>query len=518
MAENKAEALEALLEVGRLLSSKLDLGELLRTVLKLSAELVDAETASLLLLDEPTGTLYFHTALGLGPQAARLRLPLGQGIAGCVAQNRSAEIIADVRQDSRWSSKMDEETGFTTRSILAVPMLLKGRLIGVVEAINKRNAGFGASDLRTLEAFASQAAVAIDNATLFSALKEERRKLHAVFTGMTDGVLLTDAHGAVLLANEAARKLFAIGTPLDTLASALAGMDMVPPLAEIMNGRQASGDFTVTRRQPKSLILAGRATRISLSQNAGDETPGTLWLLRDVTEESQKALLKRSFLSLISHKLKTPLSVVTGFSDIVLAEFAVHPPNPALLKSVEAISAQGRKLAGLVDKLLRFTTLESAESRLDLAPCNLDEVVSAALQEQKNWLAEQKAAVAFKPAELAVVGDRKLLIEVVKNLVENAVKFADKPEKKVSAWIEPKDREVLLCVSDNGPGIPPEDQDRVFSQFHQVEEFFTGQVEGLGLGLPYVKKVVDLHGGSISLVSRLGEGTTVTVILPRSRA
>jgi signal transduction histidine kinase len=74
-----------------------------------------------------------------------------------------------------------------------------------------------------------------------------------------------------------------------------------------------------------------------------------------------------------------------------------------------------------------------------------------------------------------------------------------------------------LTVADNGPGIPPEEQDRIFSRFHQVEKSFTGQVEGWGLGLPFVKKVMNMHGGEVTLTSRLGEGTTVTLILPRSR-
>lgn len=518
MAHNQAQNLELLIEVGRLLSSKLELEDLLATILKLAAEVVDAETASLLLWDEKKRDLYFHTALGLGEETSRMRLPLGQGIAGCVAKNRSPEIINDVSADSRWSSRLDERSGFKTSSILAVPMLFKGRLVGVLEAVNKSGGRFSEDDLRTFEAFASQAAVAIDNATLFAALKEEQLKLSTVFTQITDGVILADAEGRILLANDAARKFFAVGTELVDLAGALRGMTATPSLDTLTTGAEDAYDLTLRREQPQVLILAGKATKISLGRSGPEDMPGRLLILRDVTEEAQKLILKRTFLSLISHKLKTPLAAVLGFSDIILEEFAAHAPDPGALKAAQAISAQSQKLAALVDKLLRYTTLESPEHNLDLAPCPLDAVVSEIIHGFRDWLTANKATVDFQPSGLSVTGDRKFLSDVVKNLVENAVKFGDKPEKKVAVRIDANSDHVRLHVQDNGPGIPPEEQDRIFSQFHQVESSFTGQVDGWGLGLPYVRKVAALHGGHVRLVSKLGEGTTVTVCLPRGKA
>ncbi|MFA6002801.1 MAG: ATP-binding protein [Elusimicrobiota bacterium] len=517
MAHNQAQNLELLIEVGRLLSSKLELEDLLVTVLKLAAEVVDAETASLLLLDEKSGELYFHTALGLGEETSRMRLPLGQGIAGCVAKNRSPEIINDVRCDPRWSPRMDKQSGFKTASILAVPMLFKGRLLGVIEAINKSTGAFHEDDLRTFEAFASQAAVAIDNATLFASLKGEQLKLSTVFTQITDGVIMTDAAGRILLTNDAARKFFSVGTELVDLSGALQGMTATPPLETLMAGTEDAYDLTLRRDQPQLLILAGKATRIAPGRTGSGNMAGRLLILRDVTEEAQKLSLKRTFLSLISHKLKTPLAAVMGFSDIILDEFAAHAPDPMTLKAAQSIAAQSQKLAGLVDKLLRYTTLESPENNLDLAPCPLDEVVSEAISGFQDWLTANKAIVDFRSSGLSVTGDRKFLGDVVKNLVENAVKFGDKPKKKVSVWIDAEGEEVRLHIQDNGPGIPPEEQDRIFSQFHQVESSFTGQVDGWGLGLPYVRKVAALHGGRVSLVSKLGQGTTVTVCLPRKK-
>lgn len=513
MPENQAETLKLLLETGRLLSAKLDLDDLLAAILELCCRVVDSQRASVLLLDAATQELYFHTALGLGEEAGRVRVPLGQGIAGSAAKNRKPEIINDVRRDPRWSPNFDRKFGFSTRSILAAPMLLKGRLVGVIEALNKRSGEFSAQDLSTLEAFASQAAVAIDNATLVASLKEEQRKLNLVFSEMTDGALLADRDGRVVLANDAARKLFAVGGPIVSLAEAFSGMELNPSLAEIMSG-PGTVELAARRLDPQLLIMSGQAAPVSLARDRQNEAAGRLLVLRDVTEETQNLALKRTFLSLISHKLRTPLAAVMGFADVLRDEFERQPPSPPILKAVQTIAVQSKKLAGLVDKLLHFATLESPETKPELGRVSLDEVVAEALQEFKHRLADGPVAVRFQPAGLAVTGDRKLLGEAVKNLVENAVKFADKPQKRIVLEVAARGESVELSVRDNGPGIPPEEQDRVFSLFHQVEGSFTGQIEGWGLGLPYVRKVAELHGGSVSLVSRLGEGTTVTLSLP----
>lgn len=508
MPSRDAQRLELLLEVARLLSSKLELSELLTTVLELASRVVDAETASLLLLDEATQELYFDVALGLGEDLSKVRLKLGQGIAGAVAQTRKPEIINDARADPRWSPKMDEQTGFVTRSILAVPILLKGRLLGVIEAINKRGGPFAEADVEAFEAFASQAGVAIDNARLFASLRDEKFKLATVFAQMHDGAALTDASGRVLLANEAAGRL--LGGGIVDLAGALQGMTVVPPPAELLQGPGTA--FTATRAEPTLLVIAGRVTRAPLADGEG-----RLFVFRDDTESARQERLKRSFLSLISHKLKTPLASVIGFSDILLSE-ADEKTDLMTLKALKTINAQGQKVGELVDKLIRYTTLESPEAAPDLSDVPVDEAVAEALKSLREKIEAKKASVEYAPTGLTLRVDRGMFVEVVKNLVENSLKFDPGPAPVVSVRLRAEDDWAALSVTDLGPGIPPEAQQAVFSRFHQVEKDFTGQQDGMGLGLPFVKKVAELHGGAATLRSKLGSGTTVTVTWPRPEA
>lgn len=509
MPTTNAQTLELLLEVGRLLSSKLELGELLTSVLELSTKVVDAESASLLLLDEKTEELYFDVALGLGPDAAKVRLKLGQGIAGSVAKSRKPEIINAVRQDPRWSPAMDQQSGFVTRSILAVPMMIKGRLVGVLEAINKRGGDFGEADRLAFEAFASQAAVAIDNARLFSSLKDERFKLATIFSQMTDGAALTDPAGKVLLANEAAARL--LGAELKELADGLNGMLVTPSIAELLSGEKPVLDFAAVRKEPTLLVLEGRVTRAPLG-----DSDGRLFVFRDRTEGYRQEKLKRTFLSLISHKLRTPLAAVTGFADILADELGPDT-DPMWAKAVRTIRSQGAKVSELVDKLLSYTTIESPDTQINPEPFPLDEAVADAIESLKDALDERAAKVDAPKTSLVVVGDRRLVVEALKNLVDNAVKFNAKPSPVAVVRAEAEGDWAAVTVADTGPGVPPEDLEKVFSRFHQVEKDFTGQQDGMGLGLAFVRKVAELHGGSAVLRSKLGAGSTVTLTLPRQR-
>ncbi|MDE1976387.1 MAG: GAF domain-containing protein, partial [Elusimicrobia bacterium] len=309
------EALESLFEIGRLLSSKLDLDELLRTILETASRVVGSQNASLLLRDDGTGELYFHVALGLGAAAARARLKPGQGIAGSVALSRKSEIIPDVRADARWSPDMDAQSGFVTQSILAVPLVIRGRLLGVLEAINKIGGAFSAEDLRGFEAFASQASVALENARLFTSLKEEKAKLDLVFAEMADGVILSDSEGRLLLVNPAAKKLLGLASSDGALTAAWEGFSLSRPLKELLAAPQ-NAPFEARRDSPQTLILGGTAAPFPASAGETDarSRQSRLWIFRDETEVRQKDRLKRTFLSLISHKLRTPLTAVIGYS------------------------------------------------------------------------------------------------------------------------------------------------------------------------------------------------------------
>lgn len=517
--EKAQENLQLLVDISLLLSTKLDIPELLTTILEMASRVVGAERSSLFLLDPVTEELYFDVALGLGPEVSKMRLKLGQGIAGTVARDVKPVIVNDARADSRWTPSVDERSGYQTRSILAVPMLLHGKVVGVVEAINHIDGPFSFMDLRLFEAFAAQAAIAVDNARLFASLREEKTKLDTVFSQMRDAAVLTDEHGRALLLNEAARRFFALEPgKRPKLQEELQQIKVTPPFERLMTSRDPVLSFEAERNAPKKLFLSGTVSLLRfLGAGASGAWEGRLFVFRDVTEERQEELLKRSFLSLTSHKLKTPLSSITGYAQVLLDDPSARLDPDKATKALEAILSQGLKLSELVDKLLRFIAIEELDTSGFLRrPFALDDALERAAAALGEWLDQNGATVAVEPRSgETAFGDPRLIQDAVKNLIENGVKFDTASSRRVTVWAESREDCVAVHVRDQGPGIPPEDQEKIFGKFYQVENAFTGQVEGWGLGLPFVKKVVEQHGGKIWLQSRLQRGTTVSFTLPR---
>jgi signal transduction histidine kinase/putative methionine-R-sulfoxide reductase with GAF domain len=509
---------ELLVKANTLLSSKLEIGEVLVAVMELATEIVAAEASSILLLDERTNELYFDVALGRARAGLKqIRLRVGEGLAGWVAEKKAGVIANDVAHDSRWTSRADKATDFDTRSILAVPLTLKGRLIGVVEAINKKTPeGFSADDQQVLEAFAAQAAIAIENARLFSTLRQEKEKLSMVFLEMSDGAVLLDGERRIILANpsacaclgwEAAKILDVLLAP-----SLLPGFECSPSLEQSLLVQSAEVSFDWVRKAPTELRLAGIFHHLYSPDHGA--VVGTLIVFRDVTEERREEKIKRAFLGLISHKLKTPLVPIIGYAEFLLNEGGIRDPRQR--GALEAIQSQSLRLKDLVNKLLNFARLEAESIDLNIQSITLSECVrnSAAAftpyfqQENVDFLVDE--SLGKMPS---VQGDPELTSEVFKNLFENAVKFNPKPRKSVAVSARRDDGFVCVEVADDGPGLPPEELERVFQKFHQVDAFFTGQVPGAGLGLALCRRILRSQGGEISLKSHLGQGSRFSVFL-----
>lgn len=237
----------------------------------------------------------------------------------------------------------------------------------------------------------------------------------------------------------------------------------------------------------------------------------------DTQEETAKVL------SLVSHKLKTPLSIINGYSEAILSQSSKEKFSPFTAKALEEINKQGSKLYDLVDKLLFFNKVASLQPKdLVMKTFNLKELVQEAAKEA--WALrtadapdneEKDVKVEIDcPFSLEIKADPELWDFLVKELLINAAKFNNKTEKIIKVQCAHHGESISVSVRDFGEGIRPQDVNRIFERFYQVDDYFTGQVDGWGLGLPCIKKIVELHGGSISVVSDRGLGSIFTVSFP----
>ncbi|MBI3292933.1 MAG: HAMP domain-containing histidine kinase [Elusimicrobia bacterium] len=274
-------------------------------------------------------------------------------------------------------------------------------------------------------------------------------------------------------------------------------------------------NFDVERREPKLLIVACQVTRLT---NDTGRVAGYLWLVRDVTEERQAGALQREFLSLIGHKLRTPLVPILGYVPLLLKEWDSENLTEKQRRAITTIGQQGQILSELVEKLIQFTVIDAPTLRLTLERQSVKPLFEEAIQ--KRTRRGQLGIVDLKVEETItelppVQVDSEKVVEALAGLIENGVKFNPKPDR----WIQFGGRReengwVLLTLTDNGPGIPSEERAKIFQKFYQIDDNFTGQVRGAGLGLALVKRVVEAHGGKVWVESRVGEGSTFSLTLP----
>ena len=519
MVTQSQESLEMLVMVSRLLSSKLDISELLTTIMRLASRVVGAERASLYLLDEKAGELYFDVALGLPEDVQKMRFKIGEGIAGTCAKEGRSIIINDAATDPRHSKKADSKSGFTTKSLLTCPMIIKGKVIGVVQAINRIDGDFTEIDKNNFEAFSSQAAIAIENSRLFSSVKEEKRKMEIVFKRIKEGAILTDVNGGIIIINSSAKTYLEHEKyKFENIGGAFTDFTVKPGLEAIMGGDEPVARFELYREKPKRFYLDGSAIKLFKEDKDGNQIPeGRLWILSDVTAQRLEERMARNFLSLISHKFKTPLASINGFAQILRDESNAKNLPDMVKKSSDTICSQGQKLNGLVESLLDFVTMDSLDAsslekiEFDAADF-LGEIAEDARETFKN--ASGLTIKIAAPEPVKVKADRKVLAAAIKSLINNAIKFNQGKDKLVILSAQSRDGYALLSVGDNGPGIPGEELENIFQKFYQVEASFTGQVEGWGLGLALVKKIAEVHCGRVFARSQLQKGSAFTVALP----
>jgi signal transduction histidine kinase len=223
--------------------------------------------------------------------------------------------------------------------------------------------------------------------------------------------------------------------------------------------------------------------------------------------------IKNAFLNLVSHKLRTPITGISLFLQNL--RMGVFDPNdPIFNQNLALASEEATYLGKLVEDLLVFSQLMVKGPNVNKNPCDLNEIVAETLLNCRKTNCSLDVAVEFIPGDLPPVPlDASKIRFALQQVIDNAFKFSGKPGR-VSVKIESRDDAPFVIVSDSGIGIPEAEIPKVFEKFYQIDPNHTGQIPGFGLGLFYARDFIRQHGGSISLESELGSGTTVTISLP----
>lgn len=332
---------------------------------------------------------------------------------------------------------------------------------------------------------------------------------NAVFLAMADGALIVDADGRVVLANAAATEMFGDPERMAIGRTVLEATTSVP-LDEavrraLATGRSQARDLDVT-------VLPARKLRAVVSVSGTGEHRAAVVVVHDLTEAARLDAMRRDFVANVSHELRTPVAGILMNTENLL-DGALDDPDAAR-PALRHIAGSAERLAALVEDLL---SLARAETRKDAArvPVPVGPIARAVVAELGGAVAAKGLEVAVDvPDEAVVSGDAESVRQILRNLADNAVKYTEAGGAvEIAAAVE--DTRVCLSVADSGIGIPFHHQDRIFERFYRVSSDRSREAGGTGLGLSIVKHLAESMGGSVSLKSEPGRGSTFTVCLPR---
>lgn len=491
---------ELMYTISRQFNTSLDLDEVMGRVLRLTVEATRATHGSLFLLGEQGQvSRYILARPEQAPEISphNLEKVMAEGLTGWVYQQQQGILLDNIATHHRWVKLPDDAE---TRSALAVPLLHQNRVNGVLVLHHEEPHYFDESHLSLVTGIAGQAAIAVENARLFSQIRRERETLDALITGMPNPVLVIDAEEKIIFTNAAGRQLLGLTQVGLLLTSVEGGLILKAALKEL---NQNSTSSTREIYWPD-----GRVFSLSLNHVA---RLGTVLTLNDITELKRLDELKSAFVETVSHDLRNPLATIQGF---------------AMLLEMENLSERGRSnLSGLLQGVAQIQNL--IQNLLDLArieakmdeqieACDLTEITEDVLSGFELQLAEKEMTlVADLPAELPwVLGNPLRLSQVVANLVSNAVKYTPRGGR-ITVGLSYEDGENRLAISDTGPGIPPEEQGQIFERFYRVPMMENSEwIEGTGLGLSIVKAIIEGYGGRVWVESEMGLGSTFICTLP----
>jgi len=343
-------------------------------------------------------------------------------------------------------------------------------------------------------------------------ITEERNRARAILNSMADGVIALDKDGRVILVNPVVEGIFKIKEEEwvgNQLIKVIRNHELEELFIRALNSMQP-----VLNNELQVLTPEPRLFRVQISPLKGnhEEKMGVVGLLTDVTERRKLERMRSEFVANVSHELRTPLTSINGFVETLL-DGAIE--DPATAKNfLEIINAEGKRLANLIDDLLKLSRLEDRRTKLNKQPVDLAEVIHNTVKMFEARALEKNIELTrVLPREMPPVpGDQGFLSQVMINLVDNAIKYT-LPGGKVQVKVTFNQEEVTAAVSDTGIGIPPESLPRVFERFYRVDKARSREMGGTGLGLSISKHIIEAHGGKIWAESDQN-GSTFSFTLP----
>ncbi len=517
MSDERTRASLALLfEISRELTTTLDLRTILMRVLTLSVKNVDAERASIIIVDDDLHPVDAAIIYGDRPNASifeRLGDVLDSGLAGWVAKERETAWLADTSKDERWLKRPDDDEDQSgAKSAICVPLLADSQLMGVLTIVHPVCNYFARDHVDLVQGIADIAALAVKNARLYASLQLALRRYRDLFEESIDPIFITNWQGGMMDANRQAETFTGFNkeeliqqmiTDLFGVPAESVGVNYV----DLLDGRRVNFSSEIKRKNETVISVDVHVHRIDYSG-----TDALQWILHDISERVELDRMREDLTAMIYHDLRSPLANIVSSLDLLGG--MLPEENEANIAPVMAIANRSvERLQRLINSLLDINRLEAGQAianRQKVHPEQLvlecAEIVHLAFESKQQILVP---VIATGIPELVV--DVDMIRRVLINLLENANKFSPSGSE-LEIGVSNCDSCVSFWVKDDGPGIPVEAQEAIFDKFTRLQS--TRSSKGLGLGLAFCRLAVQAHGGRIWVESDGQVGSTFKFMLP----
>ena len=503
------ERLQDLHEASRALASSPDLGEALSRFLQAIADMTSASRASALVMHQRK---VLYSAVGGGQRLETLR-EVSDGPHLAILERLIADPTPIVAQEDEDSSKeLRDALGAT--SLVAVPLVDDGKTVGCLVVLERVGAEeFGESEVRLLEAVGNELVLTLDSYRLFAEVAEERERFQQIFAGSKEGICLLDEEGVIRAWNPALARITGFAEEEiigEKWSERILVRDRHHQRVEGMEIVKVAPDEElelVTRQGPPRWVA------IMAGEIQSEDEKSWVVLVRDITAEHELEESKSDFLSTISHELRTPLTTIKGSLQVLSRPNATA--DSAIGKQMIEIMKRGSdRLERLVMNLLAVSQMEAGDVQIYPDEVQLEEMVR---QRIASILVDHPQVEVNAQPDVVVRADRERLAQAVEHILDNARKFG--PESGlIKVEIAKENGYARLSITDEGPGIPKIDQERIFDRFVRLGHVLTRDTQGPGVGLFIAKRSVDAMGGSIEIDSEPGRGSTFHVRIPLALA
>jgi signal transduction histidine kinase len=503
-----------LLEIARALTQELDLDKLLERILDISIELLAGQAGLIALYEKSRG---WRVAVSRGIPSTFIRYLepwFAQASGDEDADNFEISHINYLLQQLTISASMGLFTG------VGLPLTARNKVVGVIFIFRSPQNMFTSNDRILLSSFANQAAVAVQNAQLYTQVSQEKQRMDALINSAADGILVLGPDHRIERANLAFARMLAV--PFEsipgslhneivrwakhptglTLEEAEAGGWPLTPNAHLY----VEGDL---KRQDLQSLPVGLTYAPLMSPEGG--LVNVIVTVRDITRFRQAEEIKSTFVSIVSHELKTPVALIKGYVSTLRREDAAWDKD-VIQDSLAIIEEEADRLAGMIENLLDASRLQAGGFALKRSDVLLPDLANHIAERLRTQTSQHTIVVDFPPDFPVILADDTRLAQVISNLVSNAIKYSAGGEVRIRGQI--RQNQVIICVSDEGPGIAPGDIPYVFDRFYRADDA-SRKTKGAGLGLYLARAIIEAHGGKIWIDSEVPQGARICFSLPR---